>query len=142
MLTVCEENHHLLSERDSLRLLAQRESHGRERLNNELQSLQVEIDILRAKKLTNIEKDKLLEENRSLRVEIEVLRGQKGADTTLEREREREREILLEENKRLRETIETLKTTTMFSSTDKMCYDKPPQSVMVSSLVIIRIPCS
>lgn len=132
LLSVCEENHSLLSERDALRLLAQRETQERERLSGDLHSLEVELDILRAKKSTDLEKDRLLEENRSLRVEIDILRGQKGSDSTLEREREREKERLQEENKRLLETIDTLKAGTMFSSSEKMCYDKPPQSVMVS----------
>lgn len=130
LLSVCEENHSLLTERETLRLLAQREGQDRERLSNELYSLQVELDILRAKKSADVEKDRLLEENRSLRVEVEVLRGQKGTDKTLERERDRERERLIEDNRRLRETIETLKTDTMFSSSEKLCYDKPPQTVM------------
>ncbi|XP_034239974.1 major antigen-like [Thrips palmi] len=130
LLSVCEENHSLLSERDALRLLAQRETHERERLSSELHTLEVELDLLRVKKSADVEKDRLLEENRSLRVEIDILRGQKGSDSTLEREREREKERLQEENKRLRETIDTLKTSTMFSSSEKMCYDKPPQSVM------------
>lgn len=130
LLSVCEENHSLLSERDALRLLAQRETHERERLSSELHTLEVELDILRAKKSSDVEKDRLLEENRSLRVEIDILRGQKGSDSTLEREREREQERLQEENKRLRETIDTLKAGTMFSPSEKMCYDKSPQSVM------------
>ncbi|KAE8752484.1 hypothetical protein FOCC_FOCC000606, partial [Frankliniella occidentalis] len=130
LLLVCEENHSLLTERDSLRLLAQRESHECERLSNDIHSLQLEIDILRAKKSADVEKDKLIEENRSLQLEIGVLRGQKEGEKTLDRERERERERLAEENRRLRETIETLKTSTMFNSSEKMCYDQPQQSVM------------
>ncbi|KAK3923217.1 Centrosomal protein of 135 kDa [Frankliniella fusca] len=130
LLLVCEENHSLLTERDSLRLLAQRESQECERLSNDIRSLQLEIDLLRSKKSVDLEKDRLIEENRSLQVEIGVLRGQKEGEKTLDRELERERERLVEENRRLRETIETLKTSTMFNSSEKMCYDQPPQSVM------------